>query len=91
MTVYVDPLGDYPAAPRIRGKARRWCHLSADTNAELEEFARRIGLREAWVQAGHYDLTGGKRRLAVDAGAQQVTAREMALIRRRLIGWRDHA
>jgi hypothetical protein len=53
--------------------------LTADTEEELHDFARRIGLRREWFQSAvnrrgwyrrpHYDLTGHKRFEAVAAGA----------------------
>jgi hypothetical protein len=79
MTVYVDD-ANIPATV-ANGRARhtsRWCHLFSDTSdAELHEFAARIGLKRAWFQKPdsplqthrHYDLTAGKRRQAVAAGA----------------------
>jgi Protein of unknown function (DUF4031) len=66
----------------------QWCHLfsSEIDQTELHEFAARIGLKQAWFQPGkdlldqsqhdpvgdHYDLTAGKRRQAVAAGAVEV-------------------
>jgi hypothetical protein len=48
MTVYVDNYRRPATVGRIRG---RWSHLTADTPAELHEFAERIGLRRDWFQA----------------------------------------
>jgi hypothetical protein len=63
----------------------RWCHLMSDQldPTELHEFAARIGLRRSYFQPGkrlgsptehdpvgdHYDVTEGKRRQAIAAGA----------------------
>lgn len=49
------------------------CHMTADTTAELVACARRLGLKDAWIQhAGrpteHYDLTAGMRRKALAIG-----------------------
>lgn len=82
MTVYVDNFkmkADVPNGARtVRGV---WCHMTADTRAELDAMADEIGLKRAWIQypgtwKEHYDLTLTKRRLAVKAGAQEVDARE---------------
>ncbi|MFC9916333.1 DUF4031 domain-containing protein [Streptomyces sp. NPDC127197] len=77
MSVYVDPLRDYPEALERGLPGRLWCHLTADTKPELHTFASRIGLQRSWFQHGddyrwHYDLTPGKRALAVRHGAQEV-------------------
>lgn len=42
MTVYVD---DMNRAGRVGRISSRWSHLYADTHAELEDFARQLGLR----------------------------------------------
>lgn len=67
MAVYVDALRDWG------WRLGPSCHLIADTNEELHEFARRLGLKRSWFQAKasgpHYDLTAGKRSLAVRLGA----------------------
>lgn len=71
-----------------RAYTSRWCHLFSDhiDQTELHEFAARIGLKRVWFQPGkdlldwsrhdpvgdHYDLTAGKRRYAVAAGAVEV-------------------
>lgn len=67
--VYVDPLIIYPNAwgPFLKGS----CHMFTDREhlELLHEVAKSIGLKRAWFQddrdAGHYDLTAGKRALAV--------------------------
>jgi len=72
--VYVDQVRRYDSG--------EWCHMSADTDAELEAFARSIGLNRRSKQRGHYDLRPSKRRAAVEAGAVEITAREMVAVRR---------
>ena len=79
--VYVDDLFTWPinaTASNARALARRnngqWCHLTADTPEELHAFAARIGLKRQWAQVSrkgilHYDLTPGRRRQAIAAGA----------------------
>jgi hypothetical protein len=77
VTVYVDPATAW-------GKSDRWshersCHMVADSEAELDALAAQIGLKPEWKQEGvmpHYDLTASKRKLAVEAGAVEVTFRE---------------
>ena len=71
MSVYVD-IGTY--WPKSVAWPYGWvAHLTADTLAELHEFALSIGLKRAWFQnhkfQPHYDLTRGKRHQAVRSGA----------------------
>lgn len=69
MPVYVDPVLNYG------WKLGPSCHMFADTVKELKIFAIGIGLKLDWFQLGkrgtfpHFDLTVGKRRLAVARGA----------------------
>ena len=85
MTAYVDPSIEYGELARSRGlRQTRWCHLTADTEAELHAFAARLGLRREWYQKRgdddhrwHYDLTVGRRVRAVELGAVELTWREM--------------
>lgn len=81
MSVYVDNVNiraDVANGARtVRGV---WCHMTADTRAELDAMADRIGLRRAWIQhpgtwKEHYDLTQSRRRRAVAAGAIEVDSR----------------
>lgn len=69
MTVYVD-------RPAFHFKGRRsWCHLTADTLAELHKFAARLKLRREWFQdhrIPHYDISEQKREIALGMGAQSV-------------------
>lgn len=55
-------------------------HLVADTIEELHEFAQKIGLKREWYQhktMPHYDLTTGKRMLAIGLGAIQIGTRKL--------------
>lgn len=83
MAVYVDELRDWG------WKLGPSCHLIADTNEELHEFAARIGMRMAWFQKSssgpHYDLTASRRAAAVRLGAVEITSREMVA---KLKAWR---
>jgi Protein of unknown function (DUF4031) len=73
LSVYVDDLVDYGV---IIGRCGpNWCHMIADTLAELHFFATiQIGLKRSWFQdkrTPHYDLTAGKRAQAIKKGALQ--------------------
>lgn len=81
--IYVDELRTPPCfAPRCFLEAGNFCHLMADSDAELEAFARRLGLNKAWRHGDHYDLTPARRAKAVQAGAVEVTSRDLVRIRR---------
>ena len=72
MAVYVDKLFATRGAYSTRWPYAEACHLLADTEDELIEFAVSIGLKARWIQHGHYthfDLTANKRKQAVAAGA----------------------
>ena len=77
MTILVDqPIWE------LRG--RRFAHLASDVSFdELHRFARVLGLPARAFHRDHYDLPGEYVPLAVDLGAHQVDARELA---RRLRG-----
>jgi hypothetical protein len=92
MAVYVDE-------PVWEGRGRRWCHLVGDSPEELAEFADRLGLRRAWLQAktgrpwkDHYDLPSWARDEAVRLGAVELSMREMgAYLARRRAAHRQEA
>lgn len=78
MSVYVDDFNiraDVPNGARtVRGV---WCHMTADTHAELVQMAQQIGMKQSWIQKPgtwqeHFDVTLSKRKLAVAAGAIEV-------------------
>jgi len=80
MSVYVDD-ARFPYGRMVM------CHMLADSTAELEEIAEKIGLPRKWIQhAGtyreHYDISLSKRRLAVFHGAKEITVREAAELRK---------
>lgn len=93
MTVYVDNFmvrADVPHGGRVvRG---RWCHMTADTRAELDAMADRIGLRRQWIQhpgtwKEHYDVTLTKRAAAVRAEAVEIDlSQAVELYRRKRAG-----
>jgi hypothetical protein len=82
MSVYVDELFD--TAPYRSGFCGwRWkqsCHLWADSEAELDEFASRLNLNPSWKQRArrlvHFDLTSGKRIQALKLGAISISLKE---------------
>jgi hypothetical protein len=58
------------------------CHMVADSTAELLAMADRIGVARRWLQkAGtrheHFDICLAKRKLAVAAGAAEITMKEL--------------
>lgn len=79
MAVYVDyPLewgyGSVKEAPRVK----KWCHLFADSLKELNAFAFDIEMKSQWFQISksgipHYDLSESRRKMAVRAGAKEIT------------------
>ena len=86
MSVYVDA-----CVPQVQRDFRKkylrdtkWCHLLADTEEELHEFAGLIGCRRSWCHRAsqylHYDLTESKRDLAVRNGAVEVNRRELVAL-----------
>lgn len=86
MACYIDRLRDWG------WKYGKSCHLWADTNEELHELARKIGMKHSWFQKSlsgpHYDLTASKRALALSLGAIECTDREMVEHMRK---WRNEA
>ena len=77
--IYVDTIQHYP---QCRLAYKDWCHMATDGPlSELHQMAARLGLRRAWFQDApghpHYDLTPGKRALAMRFGAQAVSTLEL--------------
>lgn len=71
MSVYVDTM---------TAKLGRMvmCHMIADSTEELLTMADRIGVARKWLQCGgthreHFDISLGKKKLAVEAGAIEVS------------------
>jgi hypothetical protein len=74
--IYVDPLFDaLPRTAQARRHGTQWCHMVCDGDIEeLHQFAESIGMHRFWFKrkpggTPHYDLTPGKRALAVRKGA----------------------
>lgn len=75
MAVYIDDM----RAPFGRMKM---CHMMADSTEELLAMADLIGVDRRWIQHPgtnheHFDIAMSKRRLALEAGAVEVTQREL--------------
>lgn len=76
MAVYVDQI--FKMNPRIKQYKRLgdyWCHLWGDSATELVEFAKKIGVKEEWIQVRsmvHFDLTPEQRTQAIANGAVEV-------------------
>ncbi|MCB1387183.1 MAG: DUF4031 domain-containing protein [Nitratireductor sp.] len=83
MAVYVD-------AAIWHWKGRKWCHLMADSEAELHRFAWRLGLHRSSYQGpprtrtAHYDITGFERDRAIRLGALAVGRGEIVELVRRV-------
>lgn len=80
MAVYVDDMHKHPMGQFGRMKM---CHMIADTTGELLEMADKIGVARKWIQKPgspdeHFDIATGKRALAVQNGAIEISMRECA-------------
>lgn len=82
MAVYVDDM----LMPFGRMKM---CHMVADTSDELHAMAERIGVARRWAQypgtpAEHYDISKGKREIALAHGAVAIPWRELPVLLERM-------
>lgn len=80
MTVYVDNM-------QAQFGRMKMCHMIADSTEELLAMADRIGVARKWIQSAgtareHFDIAMSKRALAVEAGAVEVTMKELARMTR---------
>jgi len=80
MSVYVDNA-------RIPFRRMLMSHMLADTTEELEAMARKLGLKERWIQypgtyREHYDIGVAKREQALSLGALPVSSRFLIKLRR---------
>lgn len=71
----------------------KMCHLIADTREELLAMIDKIGVKRKWIQkegtyAEHFDICLSKRKLAIKAGAKEITGMDLGrmLRNRRLNG-----
>lgn len=58
-------------------------HMLADTDQELRDMARKIGVHQAHHQGDHFDICKSKRAEAVKHGAVEITQRQAAAMRAR--------
>lgn len=74
MAVYIDTFN----APYRR---MIMCHMMADTVGELHQMADRLGVARKWFQADgiypHYDICLSKKKLAIQYGAEEMSARDL--------------
>lgn len=82
MAVYVDDMYKFPMGQFGRMKMS---HMMADTTEELLAMADKIGVARKWIQHPgtvheHFDISMGKRELAVRYGAKEITMRAMSMI-----------
>ena len=87
MACYVDVVRAYPDAGL---RFTEFCHLLADTRAELHAMADAIGMPRRFFQdhpwRWHYDLPVHLRSRALASGAVELTTRQVAdLLRRRRV------
>lgn len=59
------------------------CHMMADTQKELLEFADKIGVKRKWIQykgtyLEHFDICLSKKKEAIKAGAIEMNFRDYA-------------
>jgi len=87
MALYVDPL--MPCEPTPQWRYRKSCHLFADTDEELHEFARRHGIwkcnfHENTPIGNYYLLNWSSRWWAVFNGAKALNAKQTVRKRRQI-------
>jgi hypothetical protein len=71
VTVYIDP-------PTWPGHGRVWSHLISDVSYdELHAFAATLGAPRRAFERDHYDIPSHRYAAAVDAGAVEVSSREV--------------
>lgn len=75
MTCYVDDM-------KAQYGRMIMCHMIADTHQELLEMVDKIGVDRRWIQRGgtpgeHFDISLGKRKLAVANSAVEISSREL--------------
>lgn len=82
MPVYVDDMYKYPMG---RFGRMKMSHMIADTNEELHDMAKKIGVARRWCQKEnlgkgyiHYDIAMNKRELAISFGAKSISLRELS-------------
>jgi len=81
MAVYVDACTRKAPKGRAAKYGEWWCHMMADSIAELDYFAKKLGLKVHDRHGDHYDLTPTIRLQAVKMGALEVTTADLLKIR----------
>jgi hypothetical protein len=85
MSCYVDTVRSYPNSGL---RYTEFCHLLADTRAELHEMAEALGIPRRYFQdhpwRWHHDLPAHLRPRAIELGALEVTIHQVGpLLRER--------
>lgn len=70
MAVYVDDMN-------AKYGRMIMCHMIADTDEELCEMAREIGVQQKWHQGDHFDICLSKKEKAIAFGAIPITYRQL--------------
>lgn len=76
MTVYIDD-ANIPYGRMIM------CHMIATTDDELHKMAEHIGIKRKWFQDHgdhHYDICQSKKQRALNAGAIEISKRDLVRI-----------
>ena len=76
MTVYIDSMN-------ASYRRMKMCHMLADSEVELLDMAKRIGVNLKWIQFKgtykcHFDICQSKKKIALELGAIEITRREVA-------------
>lgn len=63
----------------------KMCHMVADTTEELLQMARKIGVKEKWIQHSgkrteHFDICMSKRDEAIANGTKEISWRHLPLV-----------
>lgn len=79
MTVYIDQAEWKKPNGRVA-----YSHMTADSLEELHEFAEKVGIKRCWFHRGsrypHYDVSEKNREKAINAGAVEITAKQLVLV-----------
>jgi hypothetical protein len=92
MAVYVDTMRAGFQPTHVKGRRYVMSHLFADTREELFAMTDKIGVLRKWFQRPdgpfappgmnasweHFDITQSKKKLAIEAGAIEVSMQAMA-------------